>query len=258
MTIRFKLTTTLIAVIFVANAIFSFIALLYLSHIWMGEVQTRVRRNLNAARAAYYNHLEVTAALLRGTAQDRFLSPLLEEKDPKKLAAALHDLTGPEGMDFVAVLDPAGKVICRSGGKQIGDDLSADPWVASTLRDHKVAIGTVVLSRERLLTEGPELAQRAAIRVIPTEAAPPAKETARTDGMVAAVAMPVFSEKGRLEAVLYGGDLLNQRYEIVDAIKSQVFPDEVYETEPPPPVRRWVRGNIVSYGLKSFAHYLVI
>ena len=43
----------------------------------------------------------------------------------------LHDLTGPGGLDFVILLDPAGKVICRSGGKPAGDDLSADPLVAS-------------------------------------------------------------------------------------------------------------------------------
>ena len=63
MTVRFKLTTTVIAVILLANMLFSFITLQYLNHEWMGEVQTRVRRNLNAARAAYRNHLDVMAAL---------------------------------------------------------------------------------------------------------------------------------------------------------------------------------------------------
>ena len=50
MTIRFKLTTTVIAVILVANSLLSFITLQYLNHVWMGEVQTRVGRNLSAAR----------------------------------------------------------------------------------------------------------------------------------------------------------------------------------------------------------------
>ena len=47
--------------------------------------------------------------------------------------------------------------------------------------------------------------------------------------MVAAVAVPVLDAQGEVQAVLYGGDLLNRRYEIVDAIKQQVFRDEVYE-----------------------------
>ena len=141
----------------------------------------------------------------------------------------LHDLTGPSGLDFVVLLDPAGRVICRSGGKQAGDDLSADPLVAGALDERKTVSGTVVLSRQRLLTEGPELAQRASIRVIPTENARPTSDTVRSDGMVAAVAVPVLNAQGQVQAVLYGGDLLNQHFEIVDAIKQQVFRDEVYQ-----------------------------
>ena len=47
--------------------------------------------------------------------------------------------------------------------------------------------------------------------------------------MVAAVAVPVLDAQGQLQAVLYGGDLLNQHYEIVDSIQQQVFRDEVYQ-----------------------------
>ncbi|MCC6126075.1 MAG: cache domain-containing protein [Pirellulales bacterium] len=228
MTIRFKLTTTLIAIILVANSLLSFITLLYLSRVWMGEVQTRVRRNLNAARAAYCNHLDVMGALLRATARDRDLLSVLKQKKHSELEAMSRNLTGPDGMDFVLLLDPAGKVISRSGGKRAGDDLSADPLVAGVLRDRKNASGTVVFSRERLSAEGSNLAERAAIQVIPTEAARPTKDTLRTEGMVAAAAVPVFDDRGQMQAVLYGGDLLNRRYEIVDSIKRQVFRDEVY------------------------------
>ncbi|MGO9112150.1 MAG: cache domain-containing protein [Thermoguttaceae bacterium] len=228
MTIRFKLTTTVIAVILVANSLLSFITLQYLNHVWMQEVQTRVRRNLNAARAAYRNHLDVTAALLRGRARDRSLIPDLKRKDRAELEAMLHDLAGPQGLDFVALLDPAGKVICRSGSRRTGDDLSADTLVARALGERKTVSGTVVFSKDRLSTEGPELAQRASIGVIPTETARPSHGTLSTDGMVAAVAAPVLDAQGLVQAVLYGGDLLNQRYEIVDSIKQQVFRDEVY------------------------------
>jgi two-component system NtrC family sensor kinase len=229
MTIRLKLTTTAIAVILVANSLLSFITLQYLNRVWMWEVQTRVRRNLNAARAAYGNHLDVMTALLQGTARDRTLVPALKRKDQAELEAMLHDLTGRGGVDLVVLLDPAGKVICRSGSKQTGDDLSADPLVASALGDRRTVSGTVVLSRARLLAEGPDLAQRAAIRVVATEAARPTRDTLRTDGMVAAAAVPVLNGRGQVQAVLYGGDLLNQRYELVDSIKQQVFRDEVYQ-----------------------------
>ena len=141
----------------------------------------------------------------------------------------LHDLTGPGGLDYVALLDPAGKVVGRSGGQQAGDNLSADPLVARALSERKTVSGTVVLAPQRLLAEGADLAQRASIRVIPTETARPTSDTVRSDGLVAAVAVPVLDARGQVQAVLYGGDLLSQHYEIVDAIKQQVFRDEVYQ-----------------------------
>ena len=67
------------------------------------------------------------------------------------------------------------------------------------------------------------------IRVIPTEAARPTSDTVRTDGLVAAVVVPVLDAQGQVQAVLYGGDLLSQHYGIVDTIKQQVFRDEVYQ-----------------------------
>jgi two-component system NtrC family sensor kinase len=46
--------------------------------------------------------------------------------------------------------------------------------------------------------------------------------------MVAAVAVPVLGADGQPLAVLYGGDLLNQHYGMVDTIRQEVFRDEVY------------------------------
>ncbi len=46
--------------------------------------------------------------------------------------------------------------------------------------------------------------------------------------MVMAAAVPWLDAEGRLQAVLCGGNLVNRRYEIVDAIKREVFPHEAY------------------------------
>ena len=52
MTIRFKFMITAIAAILVANSFLCFATLQYVGHVWLREVQTRVRRNLNSARAS--------------------------------------------------------------------------------------------------------------------------------------------------------------------------------------------------------------
>lgn len=257
MSIRFKLTTTAVAVILVANSLFSFITLEYLSGAWMGEVQNRVGRNLSSARAAYRNHLSILSTLLQATARDRTLVAAVQRGDRAELAAALRALSpggeppvapptapgnGADGgtcsalpvktMDFALLLDAAGRVVCRSGSPTHGDELSADPLVQGVLRQQRAACGTVVLSQQRLEAEGAPLARRAAISLVPTEAAQPTAERMSLAGMVAAVAVPVFDAAGTLQAVLYGGDLLNRSYEMVDAIRQQVFRDESYNGQP--------------------------
>ena len=47
--------------------------------------------------------------------------------------------------------------------------------------------------------------------------------------MAVAAAVPIVIPRGELLGVLYGSDLLNRRYEIVDAIKHEVFAHQAYE-----------------------------
>jgi two-component system NtrC family sensor kinase len=100
--------------------------------------------------------------------------------------------------------------------------------VQAALRDRATATGTVVFSRERILAEGRELAERARVLLVPTEAARPTQDAVRYEGMVAAAAVPVVDDEGQLQAVLYAGNLLNRRDELVDSIKREVFPSESY------------------------------
>lgn len=229
MSIRFKLTTVAVAVILVANSLLSFLTLQYLGHVWLQEVQTRVQRNLNSARAAYQKHIELIEASLETAALDHRLAAAAGRNDAAELEQVLRDLHATGRMNFVALLEPTGKVICRATSPQRGDDLSADPLVARVLAERKPVGGTVLLSRWRLLAEGPDLAERAELEVVPTPAARPTRDQVRSQGMVVAAAVPVVDAQGQMLAILYGGNLLNRRHEIVDAIKREVFPSEVYK-----------------------------
>jgi len=229
MSLRFKLTTVAVAVIVVANSLLSFLALQYLGHIWLNEVQTRVQRNLNSARGAYQKHIELIVASLQAAALDQTLIAAVGRGDRAELKQTLQAFHATGKMDFVGVLDPMGQVVCRAGSEQRGDDLSADPLVAQVIDTRTPAGGTVILSQQRLSAEGPELAGQARFEVIPTPAARPTDDRIRTDGMVLAGAAPVTDREGESVAILYGGKLLNRRYELVDAIKREVFPGEIYQ-----------------------------
>jgi len=101
--------------------------------------------------------------------------------------------------------------------------------IAELVFDRKVPVsGTVVLSKEFLSAESPELADRARIGLLPTPRAAPRAEEEETSGMALAVAAPVF-EKNELIGVIYGGILLNRSINIVDTVRDTVFKKEIYK-----------------------------
>lgn len=229
MSIRFKLTTIAVAVILIANSLLSFLSLQYLSHVWLEEVQKRVQRNLSAARAAYDQQVARIAAFLQGTALDPTLPQAIQHPSRSGLEARLQQIHCSGEMDFVGLVDLDGKVLCRARSEQNGDTVSADPLFVRALRERRPVTGTLVYTRERLLAEGGELADRACVPVIPTPAARPTTDQVRTEGMVVAAAVPVLDTEGAVVAVLYAGNVLNNRYGLVDTVKSEVFPNEVYK-----------------------------
>jgi len=235
MTIQFKLTMIVIAVIVVVNSVGSYVAVQYAGTVWLDEVQTRVRLDLNSARAAYRNHKDTIVAFLQAASLDPHLVSGVVENDlpgVESLVRRAHQSGGGDvvKIDVINLLDPKGRVIYRARNpKSKGDSLADNPIVAQVLQEQRLARGTIVLSQESLLLEGKDLAQRAHLRLIDTPNARPTDDEFRTEGMLACVAIPILDSRKRMVAILYGGDLLNQRFEIVDAIKEEVFPQQIYQ-----------------------------
>src|SRR5512139_4055033 len=92
MTVRFKLTMAAIAAIVVANCFLSLTTVRYASDVWLDEVQTRVRRNLNSARNVYEGHAERTLAYLRAAAIDGRVAAAVNEPRREQTAALLARL----------------------------------------------------------------------------------------------------------------------------------------------------------------------
>jgi two-component system NtrC family sensor kinase len=224
MTVRLKLTMGVICAILVANALLMLVVVVYLERVWLNEVQTRVRLDLNSARAAYDDHMQRIADFLGAGALDRNLVQAVAHGDRAQLTPLVARLRQVGGMDFAVALDAQGRVLSRSNPAQPVSDTIANPLVAQVLKARRLARGTLVLTAAELEAEGHELAVRARLELIPTPAARPSDETLHTDGLVAAAAVPVVDEHGRLVGVLYAGDLLNRRSDLVDTIRNDVFP----------------------------------
>jgi two-component system, NtrC family, sensor kinase len=230
MSIRFKLIMGAIAIILVANSVLAIVNVVYLERVWMDEVQTRVRLDLNSASIAYKGHMEGISRFLRAAALDRSLVMAIESDAKGPLTALLDKVYRSAETDFLCLLDAKGKVIrrARNPGKS-GDSLAEDPLVAGVLRQGESSAGSVIVPAAVLAREGDDLAAKARFTLLPTPAARPTDDVVRADGMVVAAAVPIRDDHGKLLGILYGGDLLNRRYALIDAIRQNVFPPETYE-----------------------------
>ena len=137
------------------------------------------------------------------------------------------------GIDFVVVLDRGGAAIYRARNPhQHGASLASNPLIAESMRQGKAVSGSLLLSADDLRNEGSDLVEQARFAVPPAPATRPAEQQPPSAGMVVAVAVPILDEHGQTVGVLYGGEFLNGRNELVDSIKQEVFSAETYEGKP--------------------------
>ena len=130
MTIRFKLTMGAIAAILVANSLLSLVTVMYLERIWLDEVQTRVRLDLNSARAAYHNHIELISSSLAAASLDPTQAAGTHASPAGGIdCLGLDRLRKAAGIDIVVLLDRQGRVLYRANNPgRYGDSLAHNPW----------------------------------------------------------------------------------------------------------------------------------
>ncbi len=144
-----------------------------------------------------------------------------------RLLPTVHEVVGT---DILLLTDPTGKVLCRAANPAAwGDDLSDNPIIRETRRTGTTVAGTALTPQEELLREGETLAARALFRILPTPAARPSALQISTTGMAVGAAVPLWNDQGALAGILYGANLLNRRFELVDRIKAEVFQGQTHQ-----------------------------
>jgi len=227
MTTRFKIMVGTVAVILVANSLLSLLGAWYLGQVWLGEVQHRVRLDLNAARAAYTGHAQRIEQFLLAASLDTSLVREIDDGDSFHYHQRLDRIHQTSGFDFVTLTDVEGNVLYRPANPdEWGDSLRQSLLFSQVKATQEPLWGTVLMDRPSLMIEDPELADRAQFELLPTPAARPTDDEQRTDGLVIAAAVPLFHTDGTFAGSLLAGDLINRRNSLVDSIKETVFPPD--------------------------------
>ena len=227
---RSKLIASFLGVSFLVGIVSLLIGGQLLYKAVLTEATNRVRLDLNAAREIYQTRIKtIRCPLTITTVGFGFLSAL-KRKDVHELVNRLRRLAQQAELDFAGIVTKEGTTLCRMGPDSIPKETpqAANPIAHLALKRRVVISGTVVLSKEFLSAEDPELAGLSRIRLIPTPRAAPRQEEEETSGMALAGAVPIF-EKGELLGVIYGGVLLNRSTNIVDTVRDTVFQHEIYK-----------------------------
>jgi two-component system NtrC family sensor kinase len=228
--LKAKLIISFLAVIVICGLVATLVAIRLIGTGIINQAQDKVRIDLNSAREIYREESENLKDVVRFTALRFFIKDAIRDNDVESLQKGLEKIRNAESLDILTLTDENGRVIVRSGKPAvIGDNQAGDEFVSQVLSAREIVSGTVIVPREELLKERPDLAEQAYIKFIHTQKEKPSPKTELTSGMMIKAAAPVFGSDGSLVGVLYGGNLLNRNYKIVDEVKETVYQGVKYK-----------------------------
>lgn len=225
-----KMVLSFLIIIALISAVFMVVGVRIITDRIFAEAQEKVRNDLNAAREIYSHRLSDIEDLVIYTAERSFLKDALISGRIDQAHNELLMLKEEAGFDILTVTDPNGSVLFRTSNvSSLGDDQSHDALIQKVLTYRTSVASTVIVSGEDLGKESPYLSEQAYIRFIDTPLARKREDIKETSGMVLKAAAPVFDQQDRLIGVIYGGELLNKNFSIVDKVKQTVYEDVIYE-----------------------------
>ncbi len=193
------------------------------------EAQEKVRYDLSSAWMVFNDRLNHIGDIISFTAEREGIKDAIINENYDILLKYLSRVRSQRGLDILTLTDSTGKVIMRLRNPEIkGDDQSHDEIIKKTLEGGNFAFPEIV-SRQELLKEGEELAERAYMEFVPTPKTSPRPEAKEVNGMMLKAASSIDDDNGNLLGVLYGGILINRDYTIVDKVKELVYKDMKYE-----------------------------
>jgi two-component system NtrC family sensor kinase len=196
------------------------------------EAQERVRNDMNSAHVLYNARLNQIDDVIRLTAARVIIIDAFLTHDWRAASVELTKVRLSEGLDILTVTDADGKVILRTRNKIIAGDYEGDDDLVEQVKLTRMNVAsTEIISREELLKESTALIKQANLQIIDTPLSRPSDALEITSGMMLKAASPVFDSQGNLLGILYGGELLNGSFDIVDEIKQTVFQNVKYKDE---------------------------
>ncbi len=143
-----------------------------------------------------------------------------------------------ESLDWVLSTEINGKFV-QKANLDYGQVMSSDriptctnEIVLAAFKQKRGVGGTRLMPLDELETQGHGLRAARQITIKSTPRARPTDKTELRHVLVKEYAVPMLSETGQVDGVLYGGRVINLDYEFVDRIRDMVFGSDLYNGTP--------------------------
>jgi two-component system NtrC family sensor kinase len=228
--IAIRLTLSFLLIIVIVSAIFSVVGIRFIGNRVVAEAKSKVEMDLNVAREIYDAKLGDIYDVVRFTADRFYLRNAVLTGDFEMASGELSKTFARERLDVLTVTDRNGIVLLRATNPySVGDSRAEDVFVTAALQGKQPVSATTIVPADILQRECPDVAERAHSDLVETPGARPTDQVRETSGMMLKAAAPIFDSEGQVIGVIYGGLLLNRRYDVVDRMKETVFRGAVYE-----------------------------
>ena len=229
MTLRVRLLLSFVGIVLLVDSLSALLGI-GLIHRAMPRLQDVLAVDLSAAREVYRQYGSDVADAGRLMAQRRIVRENLERGNVDNLVGPMQAFRQSQDLDILWLANRRGEVVfpTTNRGKKI--PAAGLAMIAQqSLLGRKEVSASVVFSQADLAAENSDLVERARIDRAPTPHAAARGDNDASEGLVAAVAIPVVSDDGVLLGVLCAGQLLNRRNAVVDRIRNNLYRQEKYE-----------------------------
>jgi two-component system NtrC family sensor kinase len=224
--IRFKLVVSLLSIVLLTGTLSTIVGINIINKNVIREAYENVRGSLAATNELYGEEIARRSRTIQYLAKTPEIVRAAAARDRAALYEKLVQIKQEFAFDIVNVVDPEGKVLVRANAYDaFGDSMARYRTIQEVLRTGAPITGTGVLDSENIRFEGPSIAERTLIPVVPTPHARPRSSLVESRAMVIKIAAPIMDGK-RLRGILYAALLLNNNSMFVDRFKRLVFKDE--------------------------------
>ncbi len=214
---RAKLLAGFLGVTLLVGAVSLIIGVHLIDQNVFGEALNRVQRDLNAAHEMYLSRVKQTKTALSITTLGFAFISSVSGRNTADLGIRLERLSRLAELDFAGIVAEDGRTLSRMGPYAFaGPAPRVENPLAKLVLEQRVSVsGTMVLDRDFLIGENPDLLERARIHAERPTGGNSDSELEEIGALVIAAAVPIF-DADTLVGVLYGGLLLNRSEVVAD------------------------------------------